>query len=313
MVSKRKFKESLRPYDVMDVIEQYSAGHLDMLARIKNLQTRVDQIVGRGTPIADKDRPKPANEEVPEDPSMMGRLGKVEKQVLSMERKLDFLVNIYIRRMGIPQAETDAYFGSKEPAPPYQSPVDQLEKSQVLPGDLMERMKMVRSCSSSGPRDSAPPTCPPSTSWQPISSQLPRQKAPPTHGRRVTGSTPTSSTRGEAGIEPAEHGGGEADWPVPSLTVQRETGRGADWPVPSLPVQREDGRGADWPVPSLPVQREDRRGADWPVPSLPVQREDGRGADWPVPSLPVQREDGRGADWPVPSLPVQREDGLPQQ
>ncbi|KAK1901691.1 Potassium voltage-gated channel subfamily KQT member 2 [Dissostichus eleginoides] len=148
MVSKRKFKESLRPYDVMDVIEQYSAGHLDMLARIKNLQTRVDQIV--------------------------------EKQVLSMERKLDFLVNIYIRRMGIPQAETDAYFGSKEPAPPYQSPVDQSEKSQVLPGDLMERMKMVRSCSSSGPRDSAPPTCPPSTSWQPISSQLPRQKAPPT-------------------------------------------------------------------------------------------------------------------------------------
>lgn len=42
---------------------------------------RVDQIVGRGTPIADKDRPKAANEELPEDPSMMGRLGKVEKQV----------------------------------------------------------------------------------------------------------------------------------------------------------------------------------------------------------------------------------------
>lgn len=51
-----------------------------------------------------------------------------------MERKLDFLVNIYIQRMGIPQAETDAYFGSKEPdpAPPYHSPVDQLEKSQSV-------------------------------------------------------------------------------------------------------------------------------------------------------------------------------------
>nr|XP_031543816.1 potassium voltage-gated channel subfamily KQT member 2 [Vicugna pacos] len=82
LVSKRKFKESLRPYDVMDVIEQYSAGHLDMLSRIKNLQSRVDQIVGRGPAIADKDRSKgPAEAELPEDPSMMGRLGKVEKQV----------------------------------------------------------------------------------------------------------------------------------------------------------------------------------------------------------------------------------------
>uniref|UniRef100_A0A8C5G8W8 Potassium voltage-gated channel subfamily KQT member 2-like n=1 Tax=Gouania willdenowi TaxID=441366 RepID=A0A8C5G8W8_GOUWI len=195
MVSKRKFKESLRPYDVMDVIEQYSAGHLDMLARIKNLQCRVDQIVGRGTPITEKDRPKAANEELPEDPSMMGRLGKVEKQVLSMERKLDFLVNIYIQRMGIPQTETDAYFTPKEPdpappyqAPPYHSPVDQSDQNQAGSGDQVDKtrvlMKMVRSSSSIAHR-SHTPSCPPSTSWQPISSQ--QQGPPPVSG----GNTPS--------------------------------------------------------------------------------------------------------------------------
>lgn len=47
-----------------------------------SIPARVDQIVGRGPTITDKDRTKgPAETELPEDPSMMGRLGKVEKQV----------------------------------------------------------------------------------------------------------------------------------------------------------------------------------------------------------------------------------------
>uniref|UniRef100_U3K756 Potassium voltage-gated channel subfamily Q member 2 n=2 Tax=Ficedula albicollis TaxID=59894 RepID=U3K756_FICAL len=213
LVSKRKFKESLRPYDVMDVIEQYSAGHLDMLSRIKNLQARVDQIVGRGSSMTDKDRTKgPAEGELPEDPSMMGRLGKVEKQVQSMEKKLDFLVNIYMQRMGIPPTETEAYFGSKEPdpAPPYHSPEDSrehIDKNGCI-------IKIIRSTSSMGQKNfSAPPApsnaCPPSTSCQrqshgssPVGEpgSLVRIPPPPSHERSLSaygGGHRASFLRGE--------------------------------------------------------------------------------------------------------------------
>ncbi|KAM4725569.1 potassium voltage-gated channel subfamily KQT member 4 isoform 2-T3 [Anableps anableps] len=101
LVAKRKFKETLRPYDVKDVIEQYSAGHLDMLGRIKSLQMRVDQIIGRGAVQPDKKaRPEKGEKTPPElDPldelSMMGRVVKVEKQVQSIENKLDLMLNFY--------------------------------------------------------------------------------------------------------------------------------------------------------------------------------------------------------------------------
>ncbi|KFP00134.1 Potassium voltage-gated channel subfamily KQT member 4, partial [Calypte anna] len=100
LVAKRKFKETLRPYDVKDVIEQYSAGHLDMLGRIKSLQTRVDQIVGRGTLTTDKKLREKGEKlaletELVDELSMMGRVVKVERQVQSIEHKLDLLLGLY--------------------------------------------------------------------------------------------------------------------------------------------------------------------------------------------------------------------------
>ncbi|XP_049427740.1 potassium voltage-gated channel subfamily KQT member 5 isoform X1 [Epinephelus fuscoguttatus] len=96
-VAKKKFKETLRPYDVKDVIEQYSAGHLDMLCRIKSLQTRVDQILGKGQiPLDKKIREKLLSDgDMLEDMSMLGRVCKVERQVQSIESKLDSLLDIY--------------------------------------------------------------------------------------------------------------------------------------------------------------------------------------------------------------------------
>ncbi|XP_035610175.2 potassium voltage-gated channel subfamily KQT member 5 isoform X2 [Oncorhynchus keta] len=96
-VAKKKFKETLRPYDVKDVIEQYSAGHLDMLCRIKSLQTRVDQILGKGQIPMDKkirDKLHPDGDPL-EDMSMLGRVCKVERQVTSIESKLDSLLDVY--------------------------------------------------------------------------------------------------------------------------------------------------------------------------------------------------------------------------
>ncbi|XP_037981938.1 potassium voltage-gated channel subfamily KQT member 3 isoform X1 [Motacilla alba alba] len=136
---KKKFKETLRPYDVKDVIEQYSAGHLDMLSRIKYLQARVDMIFTPGPPSTPKHKKSqkggafsypsqqsPRNEPYvakastadTEDQSMMGKFVKVERQVNDMGKKLDFLVDMHMHHMEQLQIQVAEISPLKETASP---------------------------------------------------------------------------------------------------------------------------------------------------------------------------------------------------
>uniref|UniRef100_A0A8C5K2F0 Potassium voltage-gated channel, subfamily Q, member 3 n=1 Tax=Jaculus jaculus TaxID=51337 RepID=A0A8C5K2F0_JACJA len=150
---KKKFKETLRPYDVKDVIEQYSAGHLDMLSRIKYLQTRIDMIFTPGPPSTPKHKKSqkgsaftypsqqsPRNEPFvartstseTEDQSMMGKFVKVERQVHDMGKKLDFLVDMHMQHMERLQVHIPEGYPPKGTA----SPADGEKKDDSRYSDL---------------------------------------------------------------------------------------------------------------------------------------------------------------------------------
>ncbi|KAI6226214.1 KQT-like 1 [Aphelenchoides fujianensis] len=80
-VARRKFGRARRPYDVRDVIEQYSAGHAELFVRLKGLQRKLDQTLGKpGQVVNGKKTPST---------SITSRLTRLELQVNSIDRKID--------------------------------------------------------------------------------------------------------------------------------------------------------------------------------------------------------------------------------
>ncbi|MEE6499377.1 hypothetical protein FKM82_003428 [Ascaphus truei] len=89
-VAKKKFQQARKPYDVRDVIEQYSQGHLNLMVRIKELQRRLDQSLGKPSlflSMSDKMKDRGTN-------TIGSRLNRVEDKVTQMDQKLNLITDM---------------------------------------------------------------------------------------------------------------------------------------------------------------------------------------------------------------------------
>ncbi|XP_037043126.1 potassium voltage-gated channel subfamily KQT member 4 isoform X12 [Bradysia coprophila] len=114
-LARKKFREALKPYDVKDVIEQYSSGHADLLNRVRNLQFRLDQILGK--------QGSKAKDVYASKISLASRVVKVERSVADIEEKLDILIKAYMqdreRFLALPQVpDTQHSITPKNPPNP---------------------------------------------------------------------------------------------------------------------------------------------------------------------------------------------------
>ncbi|XP_031420789.1 potassium voltage-gated channel subfamily KQT member 1 isoform X1 [Clupea harengus] len=91
-VARQKFQQARKPYDVRDVIEQYSQGHLNMMVRIKELQRRLDHTLGKpGMFLPEKGIDK-------EHHTVGARLIRLEDKVLEMNQKMEDILKILVEQ-----------------------------------------------------------------------------------------------------------------------------------------------------------------------------------------------------------------------
>ncbi|XP_031727077.1 potassium voltage-gated channel subfamily KQT member 1 isoform X1 [Anarrhichthys ocellatus] len=91
-VARKKFQQARKPYDVRDVIEQYSQGHLNMMVRIKELQRRLDGTLGKPGMFL------PGKGEDKEYPTIGARLIRLEDKVHRMDQNMNSILRILMEQ-----------------------------------------------------------------------------------------------------------------------------------------------------------------------------------------------------------------------
>ncbi|KAM5172388.1 potassium voltage-gated channel subfamily KQT member 1-like [Mantella aurantiaca] len=109
-VARRKFQQARKPYDVRDVIEQYSQGHLNMMVRIKELQRRLDHSLGKpGLFLPEKGVDKGYY-------TVGARLMRLEEKVTKMDHKLDEILRVFRAKL-VPEEDQQLPSQPASPAP----------------------------------------------------------------------------------------------------------------------------------------------------------------------------------------------------
>ncbi|KAM6960684.1 potassium voltage-gated channel subfamily KQT member 1 [Aplochiton taeniatus] len=90
--ARKKFQQARKPYDVRDVIEQYSQGHLNMMVRIKELQRRLDQTLGKPMMFL------PGKGEDKEYPTLGARMIRLEDKMQQMDQKMQSVLQILLEQ-----------------------------------------------------------------------------------------------------------------------------------------------------------------------------------------------------------------------
>ncbi|KAM7226121.1 hypothetical protein CapIbe_022266 [Capra ibex] len=117
-VAKKKFQQARKPYDVRDVIEQYSQGHLNLMVRIKELQRRLDQSIGKPSlfiSVSEKTKDRGSN-------SIGARLNRVEDKVTQLDQRLVLITDMLhqllaLRHGGPPGGQPPSAVGAQAVQP----------------------------------------------------------------------------------------------------------------------------------------------------------------------------------------------------